>query len=33
MIFSSVQFLVNEEVFHQSSFELRKTSFISPAST
>ena len=31
-IFSSIQLLVNEEFFHQSSFYLIKTSFISPAS-
>ena len=30
-IFLSVQLLVNEEFFHQSSFELIKTSFINPA--
>jgi len=31
-IFSSVQLLVNEEFFHQSSLELIKTYFISLAS-
>jgi len=31
-ILSSVQLLVNEEIFHQSSFELINTYFISPAS-
>jgi len=30
--FSSVQLLVNEGFFHQSSLELIKTYFISPAS-
>jgi len=31
-IFSSIQLLVNEEFFHQSSVELIKGYFISPAS-